>query len=134
MAKQVAGARTLAEIKATLTPGQRAKLAKRVAELELEEMSLADLRKAQNITQAALAEALGVKQATVSQVESNTDLYLSTLRKHVEAMGGELTLTATFKNRPPVAISGFRHDDATRLLNKKRKRSARSGPVRRTAA
>lgn len=119
MAKRVAGAKTLAEIKASLTPAQRAKLAKRVAELELEEMSLADLRKAQDITQTALAEALGVKQATVSQVESSTDLYLSTLRKHVEAMGGELTLTAKFKNRPPVAISGFVRGDAAGLPKKR---------------
>ncbi len=134
MSKQVAGAKTLAQIKATLTPAQRAKLAKRVAELALEEMSLSDLRKAQNITQAALAEALGIKQATVSQVETNTDLYLSTLRKHVEAMGGKLTLTATFKNRPPVAIAGFLCDKATDLLKKRKKKPARGKAARPSAA
>ena len=111
MVKHVAGAKTLAEIDAGFSPAERAAIKKRIEELALEEMSLADLRKAQQITQARLAEKMGVKQATVSQVESSTDLYLSTLRKHVAAMGGELLLAARFKNRPPVAITGFRLRD-----------------------
>ncbi len=106
--QKVAGAKTLAEMKAKLTPAQRAAVKKQVAILALEEVSLARIRKAQNFTQAALAKKLGVKQATVSQVESSTDLYLSTLRKHIEAMGGELTLTARFPDQAPVVIAGIR--------------------------
>jgi DNA-binding XRE family transcriptional regulator len=108
--RKVAGAKTLAEMKAKLTPAERAAVKKRVAVLAQEEMTLADLRKAQNITQAALAQKLGIKQATVSQVESSIDLYLSTLRKHIEAMGGELTLMAQFPNRPPVVIADIRRN------------------------
>jgi DNA-binding XRE family transcriptional regulator len=107
MTRRTAGAKTLAEMKAKLTPAQRAAVKKRVRGLELEELSLADLRKAKQITQAALAQKMGVKQATVSQVESSADLYLSTLRKNVEALGGELTLVATFPDRPPIAITGL---------------------------
>ena len=115
MKKRVAGAKTLAEMKAKLSPGQRAAVRKRVAQLRLEELSLAQIRKARHLTQAALAQKLGVKQATVSQVESSTDLYLSTLRRHIEAMGGEMTLTATFPDRPPVAIIVSESDEAEAL-------------------
>lgn len=103
--KRIAGAKMLAEIDATFTPAQLAAIKRRVKQLEQEELSLADLRKAYRITQVELARKLGVKQATVSQVENSTDLYLSTLRKHIEAMGGELALTAKFPNRPPVAVA-----------------------------
>lgn len=105
MTKRVAGAKTLAEIDATFTPAQRAAIKRRMKQLAQEELTLADLRKAYRITQVDLAKKLGVRQATVSQVENSTDLYLSTLRKHIEAMGGELELTAKFPNRPPVAIA-----------------------------
>ncbi len=105
MSKRVAGAKTLAEVDAAFTASQRAAIRRRMKELEAEELSLADLRKAHRITQVVLAKKLGVKQATVSQVENSTDLYLSTLRKHIEAMGGELALTAKFPNRPPIAIA-----------------------------
>ena len=108
--KTVAGAKTLAQMKAKLTPARRAAINKRMKILAQEELTLADLRKAQNITQASLAQKLGVNQSTVSQVESSTDLYLSTLRKHVEAMGGELTLTARFRDRAPVVISDIRRN------------------------
>jgi len=107
VAKQFAGAKSLAQMKAKLTSAQRAAVAKRARALELEEMSLADLRKAQNLTQAEVAKKLGIKQATVSEVESRSDLYMSTLRKHIEALGGALKLTAVFPNRPPVSLSGL---------------------------
>ncbi len=108
--KKYPGAKTLAQVLAKFTPAERAAVKKRMKVLAQEEMSLADLRKAQNITQAALAQKLGVKQATVSQVESSIDLYLSTLRKHIEAMGGELTLMAQFPDRPPVVIADIRRN------------------------
>jgi hypothetical protein len=39
---------------------------------------------------------LGINQATISKLERRTDMYLSSLRRFVEAMGGELEITATF--------------------------------------
>lgn len=108
--RKVAGAKTLAEVMAKLSPERRAAINKRAKTLAQEEMTLADLRKAQSITQASLARKLGVNQSSVSQVEGSTDLYLSTLRKHIEAMGGELTLTASFPNRPPVVIADIRRN------------------------
>lgn len=63
---------------------------------------IADLvedRKGSGITQAALAEVLGVSKARVSAIEHQRDLYLSTLRDYVEALGGRLEVTAVFDDR-----------------------------------
>lgn len=62
----------------------------------LREMPLVELRRQLNLTQEALAEALGTSQASVSKLERRSDIYLSTLRRYVEAMGGELEITARF--------------------------------------
>jgi transcriptional regulator with XRE-family HTH domain len=58
--------------------------------------TLAQLRNARRLTQAQLASVLGVSQAQVSRVENQADLYLSTLRSYVQAMGGELELRVVF--------------------------------------
>ncbi|MDG4584583.1 MAG: XRE family transcriptional regulator [Candidatus Competibacter sp.] len=62
----------------------------------LDEMPLQELRKALDLTQQQMAALLGVNQAAVSKVESQTDMYVSTLRRFVEAMGGELRIVAHF--------------------------------------
>ncbi len=62
----------------------------------LEEMPLAELRQARKFTQQQIAQALNIKQASVSKMESQTDMYISTIRKYIEAMGGELKIVAKF--------------------------------------
>lgn len=52
-----------------------------------------------------MAKQLGIAQDSVSRLEKRSDLLLSTLRKTVEAMGGELSLVAEFPDRPPVVLS-----------------------------
>src|SRR4051812_44126621 len=64
----------------------------------LQAMALADVRRAQASTQQQLAKTLGVNQAWISRVERQTDMYLSTLRSYVEALGGELEISARFDN------------------------------------
>lgn len=59
-------------------------------------LSLAGLRQARQLSQEALAERLGARQASVSKLERRTDLHLSTLRAYVEALGGRLELIAQF--------------------------------------
>ncbi len=71
-----------------------------------EEMTLRELRRARALTQASVARELGVSQDAVSRLERRSDLLLSTLRRTVEAMGGSLSLTARFPDRPPVELSG----------------------------
>lgn len=59
-------------------------------------IALAELRKQRGTTQTNLAEALDVTQANISRIEHEEDLYLSTLRDYVAALGGELELVAVF--------------------------------------
>ena len=60
------------------------------------EMPLYELRRAQQFSQQNLAERLNMKQAAVSKMERRTDMYISTLRSYIEAMGGTLNITAKF--------------------------------------
>lgn len=62
----------------------------------LREMPLVEVRRQLNVTQEALAVALGTSQASVSKLERRSDIYLSTLRRYVEALGGQLEITARF--------------------------------------
>lgn len=62
----------------------------------LTEMPLQELRQAHHLSQERLAELLDTKQANVSRIERRTDMYISTLRSYVEAMGGELDIVAKF--------------------------------------
>ena len=91
---------------AKLGPDQRRKVEERAAELISEEMTLRELRKARQLTQARVAAELGINQDGVSRLEQRSDLLLSTLRKTVEAMGGSLSLIARFPDRPPIELLG----------------------------
>ena len=66
------------------------------ADAFLKDMALADLRRARARTQQQLARTLSVNQAWISRVERQTDMYLSTLRAYVEALGGELEVSVRF--------------------------------------
>ena len=94
-----------------LSPAQRKKVEARAAELIAEEMTLRQLRHARKLTQVKMAKKLGVTQDSVSRLEKRSDLLLSTLRKTVEAMGGNLSLVAEFPDRQPVVLSGIGEDD-----------------------
>jgi DNA-binding XRE family transcriptional regulator len=77
-------------------------------ELITEEATLRELRSAHSQSQAEIAAKFGVNQAAVSKLERRTDMYVSTLREYVRAMGGELEIIARFPDKPPVKISQFR--------------------------
>ena len=72
---------------------------KRAAELIAEEATLRQLREARERSQVEMAEKLHIKQAAVSKLERRTDMYLSTLRGYIEAMGGKLEIIARFPDR-----------------------------------
>lgn len=69
------------------------------ADKDYRKIVLRDLRKQLGITQKQLAEALGVTQSSLSQLEHREDYQLATLRKVVQALGGELDVIARFPNR-----------------------------------
>lgn len=60
------------------------------------EMPLHELRKARDLSQVKLAEVLQVNQAAISKIEHRTDMYISTLREYIRAMGGDLQIVARF--------------------------------------
>ncbi len=62
----------------------------------LQEMLLHELRQARVVSQEKLAKELHINQSSVSKIEHRTDIYLSTLRNYIEALGGELDIIATF--------------------------------------
>ena len=92
--------RSLDQVIASLPAKRRAKIEQRANELA----TLKDLRQAVERTQVELAARLGVGQDTVSRIERRSDILLSTLRRYVEAMGGELQLVVRFPKRSPLII------------------------------
>ena len=79
-------------------PKKHERIKKRAKELFAEDMGLQALRKALKLTQKNLAKKLSIGQEGVSRLEQHSDLMLSTLRNHIEAMGGKLRITAEFPN------------------------------------
>jgi transcriptional regulator with XRE-family HTH domain len=70
-------------------------------------MTLQELRRARKLTQVSVAKALGITHGSVSRLEKRNDILLSTLRKTVQVMGGNLSLVAEFPDRAPVVLSGI---------------------------
>ena len=99
--------KTFREKMAELAPDRRARIEAEADHLHAEYLTLQELRKAKELTQVQLAETLGIRQATVAQMEKRGDLMLSTLRSYVEAMGGHLRLVVDFPDRPPVSLEGL---------------------------
>ncbi|MEI7954420.1 MAG: XRE family transcriptional regulator [Verrucomicrobiota bacterium] len=72
----------------------------------LADMPLHELRQAKALSQVKLAESLHVNQAAISKMEHRTDMYISTLRDYIRAMGGDLEIVANFPDGS-VKISNF---------------------------
>jgi predicted transcriptional regulator len=67
-------------------------------------MTLSEMRKKRKISQAKMAEALGIGQMQISRLEKRKDPRLSTMQRTVAAMGGHLTMIATFPDQEPVIL------------------------------
>ena len=98
-------AKKFSELRARMSPDSRAR-AEVKAQTMLAEMPLNELRQARGLSQKMLAEVLHVQQPSIAKLEKRTDMYLSTLRSHIEAMGGELDVIARFPDGA-VKISNF---------------------------
>jgi DNA-binding XRE family transcriptional regulator len=98
-------ARKFSELRQRLSPETQARAEAR-ARAMLAEMPLNELRQARGLSQKALAEVLHVQQPAIAKIEQRTDMYLSTLRNHIEAMGGQLDIIARFPDGE-VRISNF---------------------------
>jgi DNA-binding XRE family transcriptional regulator len=99
--------KTLEEMMSQLPKERQERIEAMAAELISEEMSLRELRQELNLTQESIAQKLGINQESVSRTEKRTDLMLSTVRNHIEALGGELQLLVHLPNRPPITLKEF---------------------------
>ena len=70
----------------------------------IREVTLREVREAVKPTQVEVATAMGTSQDRVSKLEHGGDALVSTLRRHVRALGGELRLMVEFPDRPSMAI------------------------------
>ena len=95
------------DVIASLPKERQKKIAARGSEL-LEKvqrrMTLSQVRKGRKISQAKMAEALGIGQMQISRLEKRKDPRLSTIQRTVAAMGGHLTMIATFPDQEPVIL------------------------------
>jgi DNA-binding transcriptional regulator YiaG len=98
-------AKKFADLRAQMKPEARQR-AEEAAQTLLSAMPLNELRQARGLSQKMLAEVLHVQQPSIAKIEKRTDMYLSTLRSHIEAMGGELEIIARFPDGS-VKISNF---------------------------
>ena len=103
-------AKKFSELRNKMTPEARARAETRARKM-MAEMPLNGLRAARRMSQEQLAVVLRTKQGSVSKLEHRTDMYISTLRSYVEAMGGQLDIVARFPDGS-VKIRKFEDLDA----------------------
>src|SRR5882757_4027484 len=115
--------RMLNEMINALPKRRRERIDARYRELKDEVESLRALREAAGKAQADIAAALKIKQPSVSKIEKQTDMYLSTLRSYVEAIGGKLDLVVRLPSRRAIRLN---------RLGEMLSASAKRAPQRRT--
>jgi DNA-binding XRE family transcriptional regulator len=103
--------KTLKEKLEQLPLERQQKIAEESNFLMAEEMTRQQLRLALKLTQEQMSKLLQIDQGNISQMEQNTDLMLSILRKYIADLGGDLRLVVEFPNRPQVTLSGISEID-----------------------
>lgn len=119
----MAGRHPYAQLRARMSPEAQAEATAEALRLG-KAIELAQLRQAMKLSQAELAETLQIGQGSVAKIEKRTDMYVSTVRRFIEAMGGELEIVARF---PDHAVKIRTFGDLSG--RKPARRRARSGLV-----
>ena len=126
--------RNLDDVIAALPAARQQKIEARFQALKQEVESLGELRRVAGKAQAEIASALKIKQPSVSKIERQADLYLSTLRNYVEAIGGKLDLIVRLPSRPPIHLEHLGDVAAAGKPSRRTSRPARPGRRVGTAA
>jgi transcriptional regulator with XRE-family HTH domain len=95
---------TLTQVIAALPPERQARIDAQYRTLKQEVETLGDLRRIAGKAQRDVAAKLNIKQPTVSKIERQADMYLSTLQSYIAALGGDLALVVTLPNRPALRL------------------------------
>ena len=100
-------ARTMESVIADMPPERRARVEARADGMKAEIEGLKALRLLAERSQQQIAQSLGIKQPAVLKIERQTDLYLSTLRRFVEAAGGTLELRVELPGKGVMHLTGM---------------------------
>lgn len=92
------GCTSFSTLRKRMTPEAQARASAKSEALE-SEMALSDVRRAMQLSQEELAAILQINQASVAKMEKRTDMYVGTVRRFIQAMGGELEIIARFPDR-----------------------------------
>lgn len=116
--------RDFSELRAKIPAERRARSSAKAQKI-VAEMRLAELRESFDLCQADLATALQVNQPAIAKLEHRSDMYLSTLRNYVEALGGKLLVYASFPSQvialSPALGSTAQQEIKSRPTNKRAK-------------
>lgn len=124
--------RTLTEIMTALPAGRRRSIEAETARMADEIMTLQEVRKALQLTQTTVAEALDMEQESISRIERRADVLLSTMRDYVGALGGTLKITAEFPSGRTIQIDTRKDAGASTdrfLTSNKKKQGAGRRPA-----
>jgi transcriptional regulator with XRE-family HTH domain len=102
------------EVMASLPKERQERIRARAADLSREIEGLKALRQLADRSQEQIAQSLGIKQPSVLKIERQTDLYLSTLRRFVEAAGGTLELRIDLPGTGAFTLTGVGEIDAAK--------------------
>jgi hypothetical protein len=127
--------RSLDDVLASISEERRQRIETRAQELIDEVESLGELRRVTGKAQVDIAAALNVRQPSVSKIEKQADMYLSTLRSYIEAVGGQLELVVRLPSHAPlrlqrlgdVALGGARMRKTTTRRRSKPKAPVQTG-------
>ena len=123
-------ARSLNDIIAALPADEQAAIESRYQELKQEVEGLRELRQIAGKAQEDIALALNIKQPSVSKIEKQADMYLSTLRSYVEAVGGKLELTVKLPAHPALRLQSLGDVSAPNVPTRSVARRQKSTVVR----
>ena len=93
----MAGRHRFSDLRSKMSSASQVRAATKAAKLSAE-MDLAELRQARQLSQQKLGRSLKVGQAAIAKMEKRADVYVSTLRRVIEAMGGQLRIVARFQD------------------------------------
>lgn len=123
-------ARNLNDIIAALPADEQVAIESRYQELKHEVEGLRELRQIAGKAQEEIATALNIKQPSVSKIEKQADMYLSTLRSYVEAVGGKLELTVKLPAHPALRLQSLGDVSAPNVPTRSVARRQKSTVVR----
>jgi predicted XRE-type DNA-binding protein len=126
--------RRLDDVIAALPEDRRERIDARFEEMKAEVESLGELRRVAGKAQAEIATTLKIKQPSVSKIEKQADMYLSTLKSYVEAVGGQLELIVRLPSRAPLRIERLGDVVGPKVVTERRTKSTNTRRSRAKAA